>query len=344
MASSRIRSLALLGLTLLLLLPASASAAGLRWRAQRIESVHNGGLGAVSCADLQVCVAGDASGHVLVTTRIRASRWSAPAKVDGAAITGLTCPTIHFCAAVDQGGGFISSTQPTRGARYWSHPVRIDANVAVGGGFAGFAGISCPAANLCVAVDDSQPANVFVSSDPTGGRSAWHSVALAGPATSVDCPTTKVCVVAGSQRYVSVDPTNLTSYKASGALGDAVYSAVDCVGVRLCVGVGFGNSSPGFASATRSATGTWSQVYQVAANPPAFTTGLLDAVGCTRGTCVTLDGLDNAYVSSTPVAGTWGNPAPIRPRSASQSNAISCTSGMCVVVDSAGVETTGLLR
>ena len=326
------------------MLPASASAASFRWRAQRIESVRNGGLGAVSCVNLQLCVAGDASGHVLVSTASRGSRWSAPAKVDTAPITGLSCPTTHFCAAVDQSGGFISSTQPTRGARYWSHPVKIDANAAVGGGLAGFSAISCPAANLCVAVDDSEPANVFVSSDPTGGRTAWHSVALAGPATSVDCPSTKVCVVAGSQRYVSTDPTSTTSYKASGALSDAAYAAVDCVGVRLCVAVGFGNTSPGFASATRSATGAWSQVYEVAANPPAFGTGLLDAVGCTRGTCVALDGFDQAYVSSSPVTGTWGTPAAIRPKSASQSSAVSCTSGMCVVVDSAGVETTGLLK
>jgi hypothetical protein len=330
----------------MLSIPAVANAASFKWnKAVRVETVKDGGLSAVSCVSLQFCIAGDQAGNVLTTTKPMSGSWSSTAKVDSAGpITGISCPTTSFCAAVDQVGAFVYSTQPTKGAKAWSRPVRIDSANSVGGGYAGLSDISCPSAKLCIAIDNGAKANVVYSSDPTGGKAAWHTVALEGPATSVDCPTTALCVIGGSERYVSTNPTDPTAWKASGTLTQAVYSAVDCVGTTLCIGVGFGNASPGFESATRTPTGAWSASFQVETNPPNIGSGLLDAVGCTRGYCVALDGYDNAYVSNTPLTGVWAAGTAIRTKSASQSNAISCTSGMCVVVDSAGVETTGLLK
>jgi hypothetical protein len=338
--------LPLIGLLMLLSLPAAASAASFTWnKAIRLEPVTDGGLDAVSCPNLQLCVAGDQSGDVLTSTTPTKGGWSAAAKVDHAgAITAISCPTTTFCAAVDQAGALITSTSPTKGAKYWSHPVRVDPSTSVGGGYAGLEAISCPSAALCVAVDNAANSNVVYSTDPTGGKAAWKTVGLEGPATSVDCPTASLCVIAGTERYVSTDPSSPTSWKAAGALTDGVYEAVDCVGVTLCIDVGFGNTSTGFESATRTPTGSWSTVYDVAGDPPAIGATLLDAVGCTRGICVALDGADNAYVSGSAAKGLWGAEAPIRSKSASQFNAVSCTSGMCVVVDSAGVETTGLLK
>jgi hypothetical protein len=337
-----------LALFVLLSVPALASAASFKWdKGLRLESVKDGGLDAVSCATSKFCVAGDASGNVVTTMNPTGGNraWTSPAKVDAAGpITGISCPTTTFCGAVDQAGAFVSSTQPTEGAKHWSHPVRIDAADAVGGGYAGLSAISCPSAQLCVAIDNGARSNVLYSTDPTGGKGAWKTVALAGPATSIDCPSTSLCVIAGSQRYVSTDPSDPTSWKPSGALTGEVYQAVDCVGSTLCIGVGFGNTTPGFETATKSATGTWSASFGVETNPPSIGSGLLDAVGCTRGYCVALDGYDNAYVSNTPTTGVFGAGQPIRTKSASQSNAISCTGGVCVVVDSSGVETTGVLQ
>ncbi len=340
--------LALLGLLLLLVAPTVASAATptLHWnKAVRIEPSKNGGLSAISCPNLQLCVAGDESGDILTSVKPSKSTWTAAAKVDSdGPITGVSCPTTTFCGAVDQSGGFIYSTTPTLGAKHWSHPMRIDATAAVGGGYAGLVSISCPSASLCVALDNASSSNVLYSTDPTGGKAAWKSVGLEGPATSVDCPSTTLCVAVGTERYVSVDPSVSTSWKAATALTGGVYQSVDCVGTTLCIGVGFGNTSPGFESATRTPTGTWSTVFNVVTNPPAIATTLLDTVGCTRGTCVALDGADNAYTSNAAARGLWSGPTAIRPKTASQFNAVACTSGVCVVVDSAGVETTGLLK
>jgi hypothetical protein len=338
--------LPLIGLIVLLSLPTVANAASFTWnKAIRVESIHNGGLSAVSCANLQLCVAGDGSGDVLSTRTPTKGGWSAAAKVDSAGpITGISCPTTTFCGAVDGVGAFVYSTTPTRGAKGWSHPVRIDPTMAVGGGYAGLTSISCPSASLCVAVDAASSANVVYSTDPTGGKATWKIVKLQGPATSVDCPTTTLCVIAGTERYVSTDPTSPTGWKASAALVGGVYQAVDCVGATLCINVGFGNASTGFESATKTPTTTWSTVYNVVGDPPAIGSTLLDTVGCTRGTCLTLDGADNAYISGSSAKGLWTATGPIRTKSASQYNAVSCTSGMCVVVDSAGVETTGILK
>lgn len=337
----------LIGLLLLLLLPTVAGAAtSFHWnRAVRVEPSKDGGLSAVSCPDLQLCVAGDESGDVVTTTRPTAGVWNAAAKIDTAGpITGLSCPTTTFCGAVDGAGAFVWSTTPTLGQKHWSHPVRIDSTTGTGGGNSGLAAISCPSVKLCVAVDDASSANVFYSANPTGGKAAWQTVKLEGPATSVDCPSSTLCVIAGTERYVSIDPTSPTGWKASGALVGGVYQGVDCVGSTLCIGVGFGNTSPGFESATRTPTAAWSAVFNVVSNPPAAGTTLLDTVGCTRGTCVALDGADNASTSSSAARGLWSAPTAIRPKTVSQFNSVSCTSGMCVVVDSAGVATTGILR
>ena len=339
--------LPLIGVLMLMAAPAGANAAAsFHWnKAVRIEPSKDGGLSAVSCTNLQLCVAGDESGDILTSTKPAQSTWSTAAKVDSdGPITGVSCPTATFCGAVDQSGGFIWSTTPTLGAKHWSTPVRIDSTAAVGGGYAGLVAISCPSSTLCVAIDNTSDANVVYSTDPTGGKSAWKQVKLEGPATSVSCPTTTLCVIAGTERYVSVDPSVPTDWKAATALTDGTYQAVDCVGTTLCIGVGFGNTSPGFESATATPTGSWSTVFNVVSDPPAIATTLLDTVGCTRGTCVALDGADNAYTSTSAARGLWSTATAIRPDTVSQFNAVSCTSGMCVVVDSAGVETTGLLK
>jgi hypothetical protein len=336
-----------LGLLLLLILPAVASAAAsFHWnKAVRVEPARDGGLSAISCPNLQLCVAGDESGNVVTSTKPSSSIWKPATKVDPAGpITGVSCPTTSFCGAVDQAGGFVWSSTPTRGAKHWSRPARIDSTLAVGGGYAGLTAISCPSATLCVAVDNASDSNVLYSTDPTGGKSAWKTVKLEGPATSVDCPTTTLCVILGTERYVSTAPTDPTSWKATDALVGGTYEATDCVGANLCIGVGFGNTSPGFESATRTPTGTWSTVFNVVSDPPAIDTTLLDTVGCTRGTCVALDGADNAYTSHSAARGLWSTAVAIRPNTASQFNSVSCTSGVCVVVDSAGVATTGILH
>ena len=68
---------------------------------------HVAGLGPMSCASASVCTAVDArrTGDV---RRFRAAAWRAPSRIVPAGysstITGLSCPTAHFCVAVDTNG------------------------------------------------------------------------------------------------------------------------------------------------------------------------------------------------------------------------------------------------
>ena len=55
--------------------------------------------------------------------------------------------------------------------------------------------VSCPATNLCVAVDDSGDA--LVSTSPTGGAAAWKPSAVdpsGGGLSGVSCPSVNLCV------------------------------------------------------------------------------------------------------------------------------------------------------
>lgn len=293
----------------------------------------------------------DASGHALFSTHPTrgAHSWSRPQRVDGSnALTGVSCPSTRLCVAVDDSGNVLSTIHPTRGAKSWSRPRRIDSVQGTDGGYAGLLGISCPTVSRCVAVDGADAGNVLSTTRPRGGAGAWRTVRLGQTLTSVSCPSASLCVVAGSAHAYSTAPGGSRSswHFTGGPVGGGVISDLDCPAITLCVGVGFGDASPGLAVATgspRGGSGTW-KTSDVLASPPPANAELLDAVGCAGSTlCVALDTADNAYTSSTPTRGGWSFDGPIRPGSASQQNAISCTPKLCVVVDSAGVENTGVV-
>ena len=74
--------------------------------------------------------------------------WAAPVRVDhhppfaGNYITGVSCPSVNFCVAVDDSGNVVTSTNPTGGAAAWT--------VTNVGGY-DLTGVSCPSSVLCVA-------------------------------------------------------------------------------------------------------------------------------------------------------------------------------------------------
>ncbi len=334
--------------------PAPArAAASISWhKAVRIEPSADGGVQAVSCPSERLCVAVDGTGHVLFTTHPTrgAHSWSRPARIDGGTpLTGVSCASISLCVAVDDSGRVLTSTHPTRGAKGWRRPLRIDSIRASDGGYAGLLGISCPSTSLCVAVDGAADGDVVATTNPLGGAGAWRKVRLGVTLTSVSCSSSSLCVVAGTDHLVSTDPTGGRSAwrDTGGPSHDGLISAIDCPTTALCVGVGFSNRVPGLADATgnpRGGAAAWRNV-TVAPAPPSLDAGLLDAVGCAGDRlCVALDSADNAFVSTTPVRGGWSGPNLIRPNPSSQQSAISCTTKLCVAVDSAGVEVTGVVR
>jgi hypothetical protein len=105
---------------------------------------------------------------------------------DGAmALSGVSCPSVRFCAAVDDGGDVVVSSKPS--SHVWS-AVRLDRwSVVSVDRKGGLSGISCASASLCVAFD---PTRLFVSTDPASGAASWRAVRVEPQpsACKPDCP------------------------------------------------------------------------------------------------------------------------------------------------------------
>lgn len=121
----------------------------------------------------------------------------------------------------------------------WSSPARIDPS--------DLAAIDCPSMSLCVAGD--QDGNILSTTEPTGGASAWKSVAVPRE-FSVDglsCPSTSFCAVMGNGGqglFVSHDPTGPAAAWnfvpiALGASATQLY-AVSCASQTQCDLIGLG--------------------------------------------------------------------------------------------------------
>src|SRR5262249_14679564 len=115
-------------------------------------------LQAVSCASASFCVAIDRKGNALT---FNGSTWSTPVNADPNGLTMgeggvswpmVSCPTSHFCAAIDGAGGNVV----TFDGRNWAKPVTIDSKAANSVGkpvLVFLTSVSCPSARFCVAGD-----------------------------------------------------------------------------------------------------------------------------------------------------------------------------------------------
>ncbi len=266
------------------------------------------------------------------------------------AITGVSCPSEQLCVAVDSHGQVMHSTHPLDGATAWTHAVRIDAATESGGGFAGLSGISCPTTTFCLAVDNAANGQVAFTTDPTGPASAWTLTTIGSSVTldSVSCATATFCMIGGTDGYYATDPTGGSSaWKATTALASSysVIASIDCNTLKLCVGVGYGNTGVGLATASSTPTAaTWSDSV-IGSDPPAPRAQPLDSVSCpARNFCVAVDAGSEAYTSSTPVRGGWTKGRPLKKGSLSTDSRIACTATICVEVDNRGTVTYGSVK
>ncbi len=108
----------------------------------------------------------------------------------------------------------------------------------------GILSVSCPSAHLCIAVDTG--GHAFVSTDPTGGRSAWKWVTVPGASSgfgAVSCPEVKLCVaIAQDNVLATTDPAGGSSTWKSVDVGNALmgqggdeFEALSCASASLCV-------------------------------------------------------------------------------------------------------------
>jgi hypothetical protein len=139
------------------------------------------------------------------------SGWASSSPFDDA--NGLSCASVRLCASAV--GSLVTSTTPTVGSSWRS--------TVVSQGLSGFYNIFCDSQYLCVATDPFNPfsGEIFTSTDPTGGPSAWKATYIdpahpivggVGSQASIDdvaCPTDTLCVATddGGNILWSTDPT-----------------------------------------------------------------------------------------------------------------------------------------
>jgi hypothetical protein len=155
--------------------------------------------------------------------------------------------------------------------------------------------MSCPTTGLCVAGD--QQGGLLVSSAPSGERSAWTRLPLAGTAaiSGISCPTATFCVAvtAGGSVYSSVDPTGGIAAWHGVSLGSFPLQGVSCASLSLCVAIG-GQDTYTSTDAAGPAS-AWTP--QTVATAPAQ----LEAVSCPASTlCAAADTTGDVLTSSDP--------------------------------------------
>jgi hypothetical protein len=143
--------------------------------------------------------------------------WHRVRALDQVRLTGLSCPSVRLCVAIDRRGKVLVSTSPTVAGAVWKA-----ANVDPGNALSG---ISCPSRLLCVAVD--RAGNVLTSSDPSGGGRTWSIASLGRgkPLTAVSCATVSLCVAGDTTALVSTNPTGGASTWVDTGAGATTYYA-----------------------------------------------------------------------------------------------------------------------
>lgn len=345
-----------------LVLPAVAGATtySLKW-AKSVPLLNpndGGGFDAVSCAPAVAankslfCVAGDVRGDIFATAHPAqgASQWLRRYIDPKTAITGISCPSATLCVAVDAAGRVLHSSNPLGSVADWSKPLSVDTATLTGGGAAGFSSVDCPTTTFCIAVDNAANGQIAYTTNPTGPASAWTLTTVGSGVLldSVSCATTTLCVIGGTNAYYSTDPTGgANAWKATAALSpsSSVISSLACNTVKLCVGVGYGNSGVGLSvGSSAPTTTTWSQGL-IGSDPPAQGASVVDSVACPeRNFCVAVDGGSNAYTSVTPVRGAWSLARPLKKHSQSTVSQVACNSTICVEVDNRGTVTYGAVH
>jgi hypothetical protein len=316
--------------------------------------------GDVDCVGDELCVAVGKNGKGMVSADPTAGEgaWEV-VQVDpvlGGELTGISCPTLSFCAAVGGSGHLFLSDEPS-GDAAWS-AIEIDPGHEL-------ADVSCPSASFCAAVDTA--GRVLVSSNPSGGAGAWKATATSGAgrfttvscpsasfcaagkfdpavhrmdvytsvnpggsgavwqeagldvrgsADGISCPSASFCAILGEDTYVSTNPTGGAA--AWSAVSSGTFNAISCTSAAFCAaGSGLGTV---MTATGLAGGGTWTETQTQG-------TVAVRAVDCV-GTelCVALDARGDVHTSVDPAAEDPGWVAAATGSFETRINALSCPS------------------
>ena len=264
-------------------------------------------------------------------------------------LLGISCPSASFCVAVGELDAIVSTANPTGGASAWDEarptgeaesdcheyltpPCQDPRNRTI-------RGVSCPSAQLCVAVTGE--GYVYSSTNPTGPGDAWRVADIDGTGRDthllgVSCPTASLCVAVSGERYTSgkvltsTNPTGGASAWTVTQLDESLdLRGVSCGTPTLCVAV----AQQGRMLVSTNPTGgasAWTEL-GTPGGP-----GDLQGVSCAADVlCVAGNAGGNMLTSTNPtVASTWHE---TDGGSSVQVTGVTCLrSRQCVAVDNNG--------
>lgn len=328
-----------------------------------------GAIGAIACVSRALCVA-SGSNAKFATSGDAGANWAVSSTPSSSGITGLSCPSVLGCVAVDSAGAAFNGGRTD--LPVWGAPVPTGAGA--------LSAMSCVSSSFCVGGGGG--GKVVTSTNPLAASPPWSVATVAGAntITAMSCPSTTLCVGGDDQGNIvsSTSPLDgATAWAVNGADPGHGINSVSCPTTTLCVagdanGSVLTSTSPASSSWTVTPLGTGGAIKSVSCplatmcaaadsagnvivstNPPggagAWATTNVDyiigltSVSCRSTTfCVATDQSAQALVSTNPTAAppTWTSPYAL-PGSPSALHAIGCASDFCVAVGAVGaIETS----
>jgi hypothetical protein len=202
--------------------------------------------------------------------------WSAPEQVDhaGTATAGayfVTCPLASLCFGADaigpsdapaSYGGPTVFHVPASGRSGSAMSMGLTIPYGSGDNSVGLLGLQCPGVALCVGVadynsDEDDDLDVVASTTPAAGPSSWIEENVSDAPTQVSCPTTALCVGAGSDGAVVTSEAPASHAWQSTKLAATIVD-VDCPSAGFCAAI---DSSGNVWTSTdpTGGSGAWAQ-------------------------------------------------------------------------------------
>lgn len=168
----------------------------------------------------------------------------------------ISCAGATLCVAdeIDQGPSLAWTASPASATPDWQTGSLT--------GVDNLGQVACPTASLCVADENEGEGtpSVGVSTNPTGGASAWTSSTVPGATAGLDsaaCASASLCVLGGYEKtFTSTDPTGGSStWDESTAPFQSFIGSISCPSATECVAFQNGQISVGTVTAGGSPGG-----------------------------------------------------------------------------------------
>ena len=198
-----------------------------QWHPATVDPAHT--IDSLACPTPTLCVAVDDAGNTITSTTPAgpSGAWSITYLDDttpsydcakygdscGSSLDHVTCGSAQLCAAVDQAGDIIATTNPRGGPTDW-HTVAGLSDVPE------LAALQCPSAGFCFGVD-GEGNGLATSTDPARSGTWTRSDPSAnGSVVSGSCPSPSLCVLASTALptsytggvLISTNPTTATPH------------------------------------------------------------------------------------------------------------------------------------